>query len=353
MGILRGQRGVRAPKVIKIGCDFSGLCTLGTVVHRMLPQSKFKVVFGSDTLQAAHDLAQHKTIKPMHFYDDVLDRDLETTPRTDVYAWTPPCQSYSSNGKKKGLGDKRGRLVAVGVKYIVLKKPRVAVLENVKMFYSKRYAHVRKGITKALKNAGYLVHWKMLRASDFQTPQDRDRAFMVAIKKSSAKRLFSWPAPRTPKVFLSDILDDFDSATDKAGRLPSTVRGKTMVKKACDAAFAAGTNPLKVPIAIDVDCGPKYTSSGTNMAKTLTHDRGGRGGPWISSRGRRVTTTEMMKLQGFQEHEVPWKEAGVSKTVIGQMLGNAVPVPLLGCVLQEALWSAGLVVEKPLFPYTK
>ena len=35
---------------------------------------------------------------------------------------------------------------------------------------------------------------------------------------------------------------------------------------------------------------------------------------------------------------------------IGQMMGNAVTVNTIGMILQEALWSAGLVSEKKMFP---
>ena len=341
---------IRAPKVIKVGCDFSGLCTLGIAMHRMLPKNKFRVEFSSDTKTAAHDLAVHATIKPKSFYQDVQDRDLETTPNTDLYVWTPPCQTWSGNSKSQGLEDHRGRLMAVGVKYIVAKKPRAAIMENVKGLYSNRFKHVRNGISKTLAKTGYHVFWKVLRASDFEVPQDRDRLFMVAIHKTSMKRRFRWPRPRAPKVFLTDILDDFDPATDKAGRLPSWTRGKTLMKNACKAAVAAGIDPLQVPVAIDVDCSIKFLSKGFNIAKTLTEARGRSGGPWISSRGRRVTTTEMIKIQGFKEDEIPWERAGLAKGVLGDMLGNAVPVPMLGCILQETLWSAGLVANNFAYP---
>ena len=133
------------PKVIKIGSDFSGLGTLSIAMKRILPSDKFTVVFQADRLPQARALAEHAQIKTEIFYDDVLDRELAEVPYTDVYVWTPPCQSFSLAGGGQGVKDPRGQLLAVGVKYIVQHKPRLAILENVKNLYSKRYRNVVKG----------------------------------------------------------------------------------------------------------------------------------------------------------------------------------------------------------------
>ena len=344
---------MRAPRVIKVGSDFSGLGTVSIALKRMLPSDKFIVKFQSDKLPQARALAEHAENKPEIFYDDVLDRELAKVPYTDVYVWTPPCQTFSLAGKGQGVTDPRGSLLAVGVKYIVQHKPRLAILENVKNMYSQRHKPVVKGVTNTLRTAGYEVQWQLIRASDFQVPQDRDRLFMVAIHESSLKYPFTWPEHRTPKVHLADILDAFKAHTDRAGLLPTHTRQKCLVKDACKSVFQSGIDPLKVPVAIDVDCSLTYAVWGVNIAKTLTRTRGGQGGPWLSSRGRRTTSNELMRIMGFKINEIPWKAAGLSKTQLGLMLGNAVPVPVLGCILQEAMYSAGLVYDKPRFPYTK
>ena len=53
---------------------------------------------------------------------------------------------------------------------------------------------------------------------------------------------------------------------------------------------------------------------------------------------------------GFTPDEVPWQLAGLSSTKTGQLLGNAVPVPLIGHVLSAAMYSAGITVSKAEFP---
>ena len=41
------------------------------------------------------------------------------------------------------------------------------------------------------------------------------------------------------------------------------------------------------------------------------------------------------------------KSVKITKTQKGQMLGNSIPVPLMGHVLAEAMWAAGLVASMP------
>ena len=177
-------------------------------------------------------------------------------------------------------------------------------------------------------------------------PQGRTRFFLVGIRADSLRRKFNWPQP-CPPVSASSVFDRFNPKTDKAGRLPSTKRGKTLVKTACTAVFKkTGKDPRTIPVLIDVDCSDKYATFGIDEAKTITRTRGGTGGPWVSSRGRRVNTNELLRLQGFNPARIPWQEIGVTKRQIGQLIGNSVCPPVLGMALSEALYSAGLTATK-------
>ena len=141
----------------------------------------------------------------------------------------------------------------------------------------------------------------------------------------------------------TSVLEPFNPRTDKAGRLPPTTKGRTLVQKACNTVFKkTGKDPRTVPVLIDVDCSLRFATFGIDEAKTITRTRGGTGGPWVSSRGCRVTTNELLKLQGFDPAKIPWQEIGMSKRQIGQMIGNSVCPPVLGMVLSEAMHSAGL-----------
>ena len=216
-------------------------------------------------------------------YWDITERtiqDEEADGELDLYVTTPPCQSFSFNGKMQGVNDPRGKLVAASVKFIVRCKPKCVVFENVKGFSSKKFAAVKKGVTKTVASAGYEVHWRLLASNSFQVPQKRVRTFMVAIRKDCIRnnRRFSWPATVEPKVDLQDVLDP-PTASDKPGRLPKGSSAKAMAKCAYKKAYDKGINPLVTPISVDVDCSEKYKVSGINIANTLTKTRGGQGGP--------------------------------------------------------------------------
>ena len=91
----------KAPRVIKVGSDFCGLGTVSVALGRMLPMNKFKMLFQSDLLDASQRLAELSPHKTETFHKDVLDRNQDELPYTDVYVWTPPCQSFSLAGNLK------------------------------------------------------------------------------------------------------------------------------------------------------------------------------------------------------------------------------------------------------------
>ena len=100
---------------------------------------------------------------------------------------------------------------------------------------------------------------------------------------------------------------------------------------------------------MDVDCSEKFSTFGINIAKTLTRTRGIQGGPWVSTRGRRVTINEMLRLQGFEPKDVDWTGAGVTAAQLGGMLGNAVTVQTVGHLLAAAMHASGLTKKKLTF----
>lgn len=342
----------RVPKVIKVGCDFGGLNTLDIAMGRMFDRSHYSYEFTSEKLPASRALAVASGHAPRVWYDDVTLRDHADAPETHFYLFTPPCQPYSTNGKRNGVEDPRGKLVAVGIKYVAAKRPRALMLEEVKGFMMGKNKKLAKGMTAALTKLGYTVKWGQKKSSDFGGATDRERVFMVAIRNDCLRHQFEFPSPRrsqSEQVRLRHVLTPFDPRTDRVCRLPKGNRQRELAVLACGEAVAQGINPHTTPIAVDIDCSMKYKVWGNDIAKTLTKSRGMAGGPWISTRGRRTTIDELLRIQGFLPCEVPYKKAKLKKTVIGQMIGDCVPVNLLGYIMAEVFWCAGLVNTKPEF----
>ena len=338
----------RRPKVIKLGSDFAGLGPASVAMRRMgVP---FTNVFASDTAKPCQKIitAVHN---PGKLFTDISKRTPGEEQDVDVYTFTPPCQDFSQNGLRRGVnGPKQtGALIKKAMQYIKNKTPRVTIFENVFAMTHKTLKPVLDGIVKALINMGYTVNYKVLDSRDYGLPQDRRRVFVVAIRTDAIKHAFNWPQATKPCPSINAILDPW-KPTDKAGRLPTIERQMDLCKTAYKECFDCGRDPRSTPILVDIDASPKFATYGIDEAKTITRSRGGDGGPWISTRGRRTTPTELIKLQGFQLIDVPWTTLKISQRQVGQLIGNAVSVNTMGAILEEALWSSGLVDKKVAFP---
>lgn len=309
---------------------------------------QFEHVFSSDSDKHCRQFIEHAR-KPKHLFQDVLTRTDNEEEYTDVYIWTPPCQDISSGGKQRGLKGARrtGDLVKKSLMYIKSKRPRVSLFENVAAMNHKQFRFFYKGLVKTLKALNYKVFTTVLDSRDHCVPQVRKRCYCVAIRADCARRPFTWP-DKQPIVDINSIWGP-ESASDVPGRLPTNDGSKDARNHAIKAyryAYSTGHDPRIVPVMVDIDATPRFGTYGISFARTLTRTRGGSGGPWVSSRGRRVSITEMMKLQGYIETDIPWETAGLTKRQIGQMLGNSVSVPVVGAILSDAMYSAGVTSKR-------
>ncbi|CAE7765712.1 haeIIM [Symbiodinium sp. CCMP2592] len=330
----------RVPRVVKFGSDFSGLDSAWLALKRM--KVKAQLCFNSDSDANCKKLLQ-KIHKPEAFHDDIAARKPQSEQYVDLYVTTPPCQPFSMAGQKKGLKDKRGQLLKFSVAFVSRQKPRVVVLENVAMFASKKFKPVTRGLQRAFKKLGYVCFARVLNSADFKVSQARRRFFLVAIRKDSLHHPFHWPQP----VGKRNLEDDLDPArpSDRPGRLPKTKRARDLALAAYGQVWKKQKlDPRQVPVAVDIDCSPRFASYGVNQLKTLTKSRGSCGGHWLSNRGRKMTINELMRVTGINPIELRgYKEEGISDAQLGGMLGNSIPVPLILGVLTQAMKAGGLL----------
>jgi DNA (cytosine-5)-methyltransferase 1 len=334
----------RVPKIIRFGSDFTGLDTAAYALNRL--GVRYINKFASDVLPEARQLIE-LAHRPEKIIVDMLGRTIPEEAQVDLYVWTPPCQDLSSAGTGSGFKGKRqtAKLVARSLAFIKRNRPRVTLFENVPRITSKKNLPFLRGIVKSLKSIGYSVYYKVLCAHDYGVPQSRERFYLVGIRADSERHTFQWPVNTDP-MSASAVLDPFNAETDLPGRLPGTAKAKKLVQKAMTAVFKSGTDPRIVPVLIDIDCTDKFAVHGIDIAKTITRTRGGSGGPWVSSRGRRVTIDELFKLQGFDPNAIPWQAAKITRRQAGQLVGNSVCLPVMGMILAEALYAAGLTAKK-------
>ena len=104
----------------------------------------------------------------------------------DLFTMSSPCTDFSIAGKQMG-GEEgsgtRSSLLWECRKAIAIKRPKYIVFENVKALVSDKFI---KGFTKwqrELEDFGYCNYWQVLNAKDYGVPQNRERVFMVSVRK--------------------------------------------------------------------------------------------------------------------------------------------------------------------------
>jgi DNA (cytosine-5)-methyltransferase 1 len=124
----------------------------------------------------------------------------------------PPCQSWSEAGARAGINDHRGQLFFEFIRILRDKQPLFFLAENVSGMLAKRHWMALNNIKTLFQQSGYQLSVKLLNAADYLVPQDRKRVFFVGIR-NDLNKIYSFPAPESPKIFLQDVIWDIqDSA---------------------------------------------------------------------------------------------------------------------------------------------
>ena len=158
---------------------------------------------------------------------------LSSIEEIDIIVGGPPCQAFSSAGKRQGFNDDRGNVFLTFIDLITELKPRFAVIENVRGLLSAPLQHrpheirgnsfpslsqdeQRGGallfITQRLKAAGYSLSFNLYNAANFGSPQRRERVVIACSRDGerlpyltpthSEKRLYELPQWRTLREVL-------------------------------------------------------------------------------------------------------------------------------------------------------
>ena len=115
-----------------------------------------------------------------------VERALEMTGlkpgELDVLDGSPPCQGFSSAGKRV-MDDPRNSLFREYVRLLRGLKPKAFVMENVAGMVKGKMKLVFVDILKELKASGYRVRAKVLNAMWYGVPQSRERMIFIGIRE--------------------------------------------------------------------------------------------------------------------------------------------------------------------------
>ena len=144
---------------------------------------------------------------------DITKVDENSLPKDiDLITYGFPCQDISLAGKQKGLFNNDGTQTRSGLFFEALRiieatKPKIAIAENVKNLTGKKFKEQFELVLKSLEEAGYSNYWKVLNAKDYGIPQNRERVFIISIRKDVDKG-YEFPEPFPLQLRLKDMLED-------------------------------------------------------------------------------------------------------------------------------------------------
>jgi DNA (cytosine-5)-methyltransferase 1 len=105
--------------------------------------------------------------------------------QVEVILGGPPCQGFSLSGKRKS-DDSRNTLFQHYLRVVVVVRPKIAILENVRLLTSMRFPDgglVTDAIHKGFREIGYSVRAFEINAKDYGVPQHRERVMFIAVRQ--------------------------------------------------------------------------------------------------------------------------------------------------------------------------
>lgn len=128
----------------------------------------------------------------------------EYNPLTVHWSERDKCPCCGSNNIEKT----RSSLLVEYLRVIRANKPNFGMYENVKNIVGKQFKDTFKMFTDELDEYGYNVYWKVLNAKDYGIPQNRERVYLIFIKKELDNGKFTYPEPFDNGMRLKDILEE-------------------------------------------------------------------------------------------------------------------------------------------------
>ena len=261
-------------------------------------------------------------------HEDV--RKVDFTPwagQVDLVQGGFPCQAFSYAGKKLGFGDTRGTLFHEFARCVQEVRPKIALGENVRGLLNHDNGKTLETMVKVLKDLGYKVEYKVLKAQYLDVPQKRERLIIIGIR-DDLNLPFIFPKEKDYTISLSEALENVPSSPGQS--YPEKK------KKILDLIPPGGYWRDLPPELQKEYMGASYYLGGgkTGMARRLSWDE-----PSLTltcapaqkqterchpEETRPLTVREYARIQTFPDD---WEFAG-SITSQYKQIGNAVPVNL-------------------------
>lgn len=248
---------------------------------------------------------------------DIATIDACNIPDHDLLLAGFPCQPFSIIGHRKGFEDTRGTLFFEIARILQAKRPKLFVLENVKMLRGHNGGQTLNRIMEALRDLGYMTDYRILNALDFGLPQKRERIFIVGFLD---KVPFTWPEGGVQMTPLSAVLE---KNVSKQFYASERIRQNRLAQLA----------PTKEPTIWHENKSGHISAYPYSCAL-----RAGASYNYLLVNGkRRLTPREMFRLQGFpDDFKIVCNYSQARKQA-----GNSLPVPVAQAILFQLFAAQG------------
>lgn len=294
-----------------------------------------KCLFSSDINEHARSV--YEANYGEYPFGDITKIPVDFIPEHDVLTAGFPCQPFSISGKMKGFEDTRGTLIYNVFNIVNAKHPKVILLENVKHLVYHDHGKTLSTILEGLKHLGYKYSWKVLNASDYGVPQNRERILIVA----NRDREFDFSkVEKKPAKILRDILEP-DHGQFEILKEPYTLLDK-MTRQQSGLIFAgyrnknlrkAGVRPGTEQLSrVHKQPNRIYSVDGVHPALP-SQETSGRFFIYDpkTSVVRKLTVRECYRLMGFPENFI--KDPNIGEEY--RQIGNSVCIPMIEEVMRQ------------------
>lgn len=234
----------------------------------------------------------------------------------DVVIGGPPCQPFSVSGQQLGILDSRDGFPSfiVAIQKI---KPKIWVFENVRGLLYKNKWYLEK-VIEALSQLGYQIDIKLLNASDYGVPQNRERLIVVGHLSK-----FEFPERVKTKTTAGDALGGYFEYEPDDGRYLNKSMDRYVKNYEIASNCVTPRDLHKHKPSRTVTCRNLAGATGDMLRIALP-----------SGRRRRLLPREAARLQTFPD----WFSFHGTELSVFNQIGNAVP-PLFSFHLAKSILS--------------
>ena len=219
--------------------------------------------------------------------------------------------------------------------------PKALVIETSSWLLS-RHREVFREMRSRLQACGYEVRAKVMNTKHNGLPQDRERAYIVALRIVEG-RDFRFPVSLGETVPLKHILHGKSKIL--SSRPPASATNQRNLKTAIRQAKQKGYDPEVQNIFVDLDASERFAGWRHDLCPCITRSRAASAGFYITSRKRRLSTAEMLKLQGIRPENMR-EYRGMAPGVLNAAVGNAMSACVLERLLPRIAYAIGCIPER-------